>query len=223
MGNGRERSRSIALSVAVIAFAAVMVLTLWNPAVESGAKTSGESASREKDRRDLEVDAAGFASTGSASGSVSRSASGGVAHDPAAPLLLTVPRLEHLRDSEIPTAPGDDEEALKNHAGVHVAGTGYPWQEGANVYIAGHRMGYPGTPSDKAFYDLERLKKGDKIVLSEPNGESYLYRVYETLEVGPEQVEVTLPVPGKSIVSLQTCTLPDYTRRIIVRAEMVGG
>ena len=49
-----------------------------------------------------------------------------------------------------------------------------------------------------------------------------MYRVYETLEVGPQEVDVTLPVQGKSIVSLQTCTLPDYKRRIIVRAEKVA-
>jgi sortase A len=28
------------------------------------------------------------------------------------------------------------------------------------------------------------------------------------------------PVEGKNIVSLQTCTLPDYTLRLIVRAEL---
>src|SRR5215203_5157920 len=27
-------------------------------------------------------------------------------------------------------------------------GTGFPWVPGSNTYIAGHRIGYPGTPSD---------------------------------------------------------------------------
>ncbi|MDQ4004084.1 MAG: sortase [Actinomycetota bacterium] len=30
------------------------------------------------------------------------------------------------------------------------------------------------------------------------------------------------PVAGKSIVSLQTCTLPDYSDRLIVRGELVA-
>jgi sortase A len=28
------------------------------------------------------------------------------------------------------------------------------------------------------------------------------------------------PVAGKNIVSLQTCTLPDYAKRLIVQAEL---
>ena len=40
--------------------------------------------------------------------------------------------------------------------------------------------------------------------------------------VGPEDAQVTEPVPGKSIVSLQTCTLPDYSDRLIVRGELIA-
>lgn len=118
-------------------------------------------------------------------------------------------------------ATGTDEKALRDHAGVHVQGTGFPWQRGSNVYIAGHRIGYVGTPSFRAFYDPESLEEEDEVILGGPDGETYLYVVYETLEVGSREVGVTLPVPGKSIVSLQTCTLPDYSRRVIVRAERV--
>jgi sortase A len=28
------------------------------------------------------------------------------------------------------------------------------------------------------------------------------------------------PIKGKNIISLQTCTLPDYTKRVIYRAEL---
>ena len=28
------------------------------------------------------------------------------------------------------------------------------------------------------------------------------------------------PVPGNSVLTLQTCTLPDYSRRLIVQAEL---
>jgi sortase A len=33
---------------------------------------------------------------------------------------------------------------------------------------------------------------------------------------------VTRLLPGKNIVSLQTCTLPDYSKRLIVQAEKVS-
>ncbi|MDQ3378388.1 MAG: sortase [Actinomycetota bacterium] len=40
--------------------------------------------------------------------------------------------------------------------------------------------------------------------------------------VNPDAYSVTQPVPGRSIVSLQTCTLPDYSQRLIVQAELTS-
>jgi sortase A len=39
--------------------------------------------------------------------------------------------------------------------------------------------------------------------------------------VDPNDVFVTRPIRGKNIVTLQTCTLPDYSRRLIIQAERV--
>jgi len=39
---------------------------------------------------------------------------------------------------------------------------------------------------------------------------------------GPTDLSVTKPVPGKDVLTLQTCTLPDYKQRLITRAELVG-
>jgi sortase (surface protein transpeptidase) len=36
-----------------------------------------------------------------------------------------------------------------------------------------------------------------------------------------DNVEVMEPEAGKSLVSLQTCTLPDYSQRLIVQGELV--
>src|SRR5215208_7604151 len=47
--------------------------------------------------------------------------------------------------SDIPVVEGTSEASLSQGAG-HVPGTGYPWVPGSNTYIAGHRIGYPGTP-----------------------------------------------------------------------------
>ncbi len=68
-------------------------------------------------------------------------------------LTVTVPKMERLKESTFVNAEGDDEEALKDYAGLHLKGTGFPWQEEANVYLAGHRLGYPATDSFLAFYD----------------------------------------------------------------------
>ncbi len=39
--------------------------------------------------------------------------------------------------------------------------------------------------------------------------------------VGPENVEVMNAQEGKSLITLQTCTLPDYEERLIVQGELV--
>ena len=39
--------------------------------------------------------------------------------------------------------------------------------------------------------------------------------------VDPDNVEVLESTEGKSLVSLQTCTLPDYKQRLIVQGELV--
>jgi sortase A len=88
------------------------------------------------------------------------------------------------------------------------------------VYIAGHRIGFPGTDSNLAFYDLEDLKKGDKVYLKDADGRRYTYQVFKKLIVEPTDLSVLKPIKGKNIVSLQTCTLPDYTKRVIYRAEL---
>ncbi len=137
-------------------------------------------------------------------------------------LTVTAPKMERIKEADILDAEGDDEEALKNYAGLHLKGTGFPWQEEANVYMAGHRLGYPGTDSFLAFYDQDNIENGDEIYVTDANGKEYTYRVFENLVVNPEDVWVMDPVPGKNILTLQTCTLPDYSQRLITRAELVN-
>ena len=48
----------------------------------------------------------------------------------------------------------------------------------------------------------------------------YTYKVFNKFIAGPKNLGVIRPVEGKNIVSLQTCTLPDYTWRLIVRGEL---
>ncbi|MGI8648859.1 MAG: class E sortase [Rubrobacter sp.] len=136
-------------------------------------------------------------------------------------MRLTIPQMSRVDEAEIPSAAGSDTEALDSNKAVHLQGTGFPWEEGANVYIAGHRLGYPGSESFLAFYDLTNLENGDEVTLTDSEGNDYTYRVFREMTVSPTDLSVTEPVDGKSVLTLQTCTLPDYSQRLIVQAELV--
>jgi len=136
-------------------------------------------------------------------------------------MSLTVPNMGRVDDVPVYTGPSNDEDALHDGT-LHVDNTGFPWQDGSNVYIAGHRLGFPGTASYLVFWDLDKLQNGDKVVLKDAEGTRYTYQVFEKFIVNPDAYSVTQPVPGRSIVSLQTCTLPDYSQRLIVQAELTS-
>ena len=136
-------------------------------------------------------------------------------------LKLTIPRMSQLENDPVPTVPGTNLQALGSHAAIHLAGTGFPWDEEANVYLAGHRLGYPRTDSFLAFFDLNNLEVGDQIYITDANGTKYTYEVFKEFTVSPTDLSVTKAVPDKNILTLQTCTLPDYSQRLIVQAELV--
>jgi sortase A len=130
--------------------------------------------------------------------------------------------------SDIPVVEGTSEASLSQGTG-HVPGTGYPWVPGSNTYIAGHRIGYPGTPSDHVFWNLPNLVQGDRILLTDSNGTTYTYAVSQISEVPPTDLSVTEPT-GSDVVSLQTCIEdygdywtpgPNWFVRYVVQAERV--
>jgi sortase A len=136
-------------------------------------------------------------------------------------LKLTIPEMERVREVPVYDGPANDEAALHDGA-LHLRDTGFPWQTGANVYIAGHRLGFPGTKSYLVFWDLDRLENGDEVILTDANGTRYTYEVFEEFVVNPGDMHVTQPVAGRNMVTLQTCTLPDYSQRLIVQAELTS-
>jgi sortase A len=136
-------------------------------------------------------------------------------------LKLTIPKMSQIENDTVPTVRGTDMETLGSRAAIHLAGTGFPWDEEANVYLAGHRLGYPRTDSFLAFFDLNKLEQGDLVYLTDANGTEYTYEVFKEFVVSPTDLSVTDPVEGKNILTLQTCTLPDYSQRLIVQAELV--
>jgi sortase A len=154
--------------------------------------------------------------------------------EPAAPVVpadttmsLSVPAIGL---SDIPVVEGTTEASLSVGAG-HLIGSGYPWVPNSNTYIAGHRLGYPGTASDHVFYNLPNLVEGDQIYLTDANGTTYTYAVSEILEVPRTDLSVTNTVPGRDVVSLQTCIEnfgdywtegPNWFVRYVVRADRVS-
>lgn len=132
---------------------------------------------------------------------------------------LTIPSMKRVKDVPVYTAAAQSESALQDGT-LHLKGTGFPWQENANVYIAGHRLGYPRTKSFLVFWDLNELRRGHRVVLTDSEHNRYIYRVYDRFILAPDDVSATKPVGGMDIVTLQTCTLPNYKERLIVRAEL---
>ena len=121
----------------------------------------------------------------------------------------------------VPVFDSDGQWALTNGVG-HVPQTSLPWSESPqrNVYIEGHRIGWPGTGSHLVFYHLNKLRSGDEVVLKDREGKAYRYRVSEVLKVDPDDVWVMGEVVGRDMVTLQTCTpIPTYEKRLIVRAD----
>ena len=195
-------------------------------ATEGAAIHEGLAAARKAEKEAHEEPAADrsaqqVSASSSASASVAPSAT-----PPGTTMYLTIPKLG-LHD--IPVLEGTSEAVLSQGVG-HVPGTGYPWLAGSNTYIAGHRLGYPGTVSDHVFWSLPSLVVGDKVILEDSLGQSYTYQVSEILEDSPADLSVTGTV-GRDMVSLQTCIEnygyywtpgPNWYVRYIVRAQRVA-
>src|SRR5919112_2267560 len=107
---------------------------------------------------------------------------------------------------------------------VHLPDTSLPWSDTPerNVYLAGHRLGWPGTGSHRIFYRLDELTGGEKVTLRGPNGKTYTYRVLNNFIVGPRAHWVTGRIRDRDLLTLQTCTpIPTFQNRLIVRAERI--
>ena len=124
---------------------------------------------------------------------------------------------------DVPVLDSNTRRALENGV-VHARGSSYPWSNTPerNVYLAGHRLGWPNTGSHLIFYRLNELSRGDEVVLRGRDGARYPYRVSASFVVKPDDVWVTGRIPGRDMLTLQTCTpIPGFEKRLIVRAERV--
>ena len=147
-------------------------------------------------------------------------------------LFLTVPKLGVFGH----TVRNDASLAALDLGAIKLPDTGSPWEKGSNTYIACHRIGFPNTESFNQCLNLPSMREGDEVYLTDTNGTEYGYRVSEIFAVSPSDSWVTEPIPGKDVVSLQTCTETPYdwqtlgpglygggpeSGRLVVQAERV--
>lgn len=160
--------------------------------------------------------------------------------DPAIQIVSSAPELEPIAElpdllTEAPPEPGEAlgriviEEAevdwivvegvtpedLRNGPG-HIRGSAMPGQVG-NTVISGHR-----TTNGAPFYNLDRLERGDTIVVETLIG-THTYEVVEARTVLPNDTWVATQWEG-SWLTLTTCT-PRFSssNRLIVFARLIDG
>ncbi len=124
---------------------------------------------------------------------------------------------------DVPVYDSASQWAMDNGVS-HIPETSLPWSNTPqrNVFLAGHRLGWPGTWSHLVFYHLDKLGSGDTVVLRDREGRRYEYEVTETFVADPGDSWVMGQVVGRDMVTLQTCTpIPSFEKRLIVRADRV--
>jgi sortase A len=108
---------------------------------------------------------------------------------------------------------GTDTDSLRKGPG-HYPETSFPG-EGGTIGIAGHRTTYLAP-----FNQIDKVKKGDEIVLEMPYGK-FTYAVEQTKIVDPSETSVVDRVPGAERLVLSAChPLYSAAQRIIVFARL---
>ncbi|GAA1410735.1 hypothetical protein AUR04nite_13120 [Glutamicibacter uratoxydans] len=118
---------------------------------------------------------------------------------------------------DLPIYHGTAASTLEKGVG-HLEGTSLPvGGESQHSVLTAHR----GLPDATLFNDLPKLKIGDRFTV-EVFGEVLTYEVKETQTVLPDESKALIPVYGKDLVTLVTCTpLGINTHRMLVTAERV--
>jgi sortase A len=130
--------------------------------------------------------------------------------------------IEALGLYDVPVLSSADLEVLDRGL-MHEPETSLPSDGGAqrNVFLAGHYLGYPGTASHLVFYNLDKLRHGDEVILEDRGDRTYRYRVSEAFGATPDDSWVMGQVRGRDMLTLQTCIPPTFEDRLLVRADRV--
>jgi|SRR3989344_6302004 len=108
---------------------------------------------------------------------------------------------------------------------VHYPGTAALGELG-NSYIFGNSSDYPWAPGGRfktIFALLPKIKAGEEIMVSNPDGDKFVYKVIETKIVAPTEMSVLDQRNyEKKLLSLQTCwPVGTALKRFVVVAELV--
>lgn len=120
---------------------------------------------------------------------------------------------------DLPIFHGTDDKTLATGVG-HLEGTALPvGGEGLRPVLTAHR----GLAEAKLFNHLDRVGVGDIFTVGAA-GQTLTYRVIDTRVVKPDETESILPIAGRDLVTLVTCTpLGINSHRILVTGERVDG
>ncbi len=100
---------------------------------------------------------------------------------------------------------------------AHWAGTSLAGEQG-NVVLAGHR-----TTHSRPFYNLDRLRKGDLVYLTDGDGFEVMYRVTDRFVVSPTDMWITYDFDGPMLTMFACHPKGSSNQRIVVTANMVAG
>jgi sortase A len=118
---------------------------------------------------------------------------------------------------DLPIYHGTSEDVLEHGVG-HLEGTAVPvGGESTHSVLTAHR----GLATSELFTHLDRVQVDDTVTI-EVFGEVLTYRVVDTRVVEPSETQSLLPVDGRDLITLVTCTpLGVNSHRILVTAERV--
>ena len=118
-------------------------------------------------------------------------------------------------DLKLPIYHGTEEEILTNGIG-HLKESSLPVPgEASHSILTGHR----GLPDAEMFTRLDEIDEGDVFYVNICN-HRFAYRVCDIQVVRPEDVEILEIQPGRSLISLITCTPYGInTHRLVVTGE----
>ncbi len=112
---------------------------------------------------------------------------------------------------------GTSASALRAGAG-HYPATPLPCEDG-NVAIAGHRTTY-----GKPFANLDRMKRGEVIVLETPVGSCTYEITVEPTITAPTNLSIVANTPSRQLLTLTTChPKGSAAKRLYVQAKLVSG
>ena len=121
-----------------------------------------------------------------------------------------------------PIAMGTDPTTLNKYIGAYST-LNFIGEEGTNSAFASHTTMYDLNNCPYCYFqEAHTLKDGDIIKITWKDGHTYTYSVFnKILNESPNKDYYYMPVDGKTIITLTTCTIGNANTRTIIQAELL--